>query len=147
MPHSLVCNWQHIVFSTKGRQPWLIPELQVKLWPFLTGTADRLGIHPAAINGVPDHIHLLLGISGSLAISTAVQKLKANSSRWLKERCRQFSWQEGFSSFSVSASNLPAVVDYINRQQEHHKKRNFQEELVTLLKKHNVVYDPRYILG
>jgi putative transposase len=147
MPHSLVCNWQHVVFSTKERRPCLKSDLQKKLWPYLGGIADHHGMRATAIGGVEDHVHILVAIPGPLAVSTAVQKLKANSSRWVRQSLPHFSWQEGFAAFSVSASNLQAVTSYIEGQQEHHRKRTFQEELVSMLKKHDVQYDHRYILG
>src|SRR5262245_23267391 len=121
MPHSFVCNWQHMVFSTKERRRVLTPELQTELWPYMGGIAKRHGMTPLAINGVEDHVHLLVGIPGPLAISTAVQTIKANASRWIRERKRLFSWQEGFCSFSVSSSNLATVANYIGRQAEHHR--------------------------
>jgi putative transposase len=147
MPHSLVCNWQHIVFSTKDRYRWLSPELQPELWPYMAGIVKNHGMVPLAINGIEDHVHLLIGMPGTLAISTAVQTIKANSSRWIKQQRRLFAWQEGFASFSVSSSKLPIVQRYIANQATHHKQQTFETELIAMLDKHGVKYDRRYIFG
>jgi putative transposase len=81
------------------------------------------------------------------SLSNAVRNLKANSSRWMSENGPRFSWQEGFGAFSVSSSRAPSVKHYIRNQAEHHKKRNFEEEFLLLLKKSGVDYDPQYVFG
>jgi len=96
------------------------------------------------IGGVEDHIHALIAIPSTLSISKAVQLFKGNSSKWIHETFpeqRVFEWQEGYGAFSVSVSGIPATVNYIRGQAEHHRKQTFKEELIEFLKKHNMPYD------
>lgn len=94
-----------------------------------------------------DHIHILLQVPPVLTLSKAVATIKANSSRWASEEGHKFVWQQGYGAFSVSASVIPVVVRYIQNQEEHHKKMDFEAEFVALLKKHRVEIDPKYVLG
>jgi REP element-mobilizing transposase RayT len=92
-----------------------------------------------AVGGIADHVHILLLLPPTMALSTAVQKIKANSSRWIHEQTgRRFEWQEGYAAFSVSISQTNATVDYILRQKEHHQRREFGEELAKILKRHGM---------
>jgi REP element-mobilizing transposase RayT len=101
-----------------------------------------------AINNMPDHIHLLVGLKPDVALSDLVRDVKANSSKFINEKrwmVGRFGWQEGFGAFSYSRSQLDTVIRYIQNQQKHHAKKSFQEEYVELLEKFGVVYDKRYI--
>jgi REP element-mobilizing transposase RayT len=100
-----------------------------------------------AIGGMPDHVHVLAALPADLAIAKFVNVLKSNSSKWMRERGVEFGWQKGYGAFSVSASNLDSVTEYIENQAEHHKKRGFRQEFLALLKKHLVPFDPRYVFG
>jgi REP element-mobilizing transposase RayT len=92
-----------------------------------------------AVGGMPDHVHALVSLPATMTISTAAQKLKANSSRWISEAAgMRFAWQEGYSAFSVSISQMDTVARYIQNQAEHHKKRSFDEELTRLLRLHRI---------
>jgi REP element-mobilizing transposase RayT len=146
MPHSYSCNWQHIVFSTKERRRLIRSELQSNLWPYIASVAKNHGMHPFAIGGIEDHVHILLTIPATKDIAKAVQEIKSNSSRWMREHVKLFQWQEGYGSFSVSKSSVSAVAKYIGRQGEHHRKITFEEEFIALLEKHGVEYDPKYVL-
>jgi hypothetical protein len=88
-----------------------------------------------------------LRVPPKLAVAKAVLLLKANSSKWMSERVRSFSWQEGYGAFSVSASNLDSVVRYIQNQEAHHHKISFEDEFRALLRKHGVEYDPKFVFG
>lgn len=102
------------------------------------------------VNGVEDHVHMLFVQSPSLSLADLMEKVKANSSGWMKRRwpeLRKFAWQTGYTAFSVSKSNAGLVRRYIERQEQHHRKMTFQDEVVAFLKKHEIAYDPRYILG
>jgi putative transposase len=112
---------------------------------YLGGIARNLNGRAYTIGGVTDHVHILLSLPPTLAIADAIRVIKANSSKWIREQMRRFAWQEKYAAFSVSQSNVDAVVRYIDRQEQHHRRRTFQEELVELLDKHGVQYDPRYI--
>ena len=147
MAHSYVCVHVHVVFSTKDRRP-LIPEDKHRLLAkYLAGIARNYGMKALAVGGMPDHMHILVSLAPDVSIAKAVNVLKSNSSKWMKGLSRLFAWQEGYAAFSVSASGLREVIEYINRQAEHHKKRDFAQEYFALLKKHGVEYDPAWVLG
>lgn len=145
MSHTYAQNVVHVVFSTKDRYRALDRDFRPKLWAYLTGICKKLDIYVHAIGGTEDHIHLLIQIPPVLTLSKAVATVKANSSRWAGEEGHKFAWQQGYGAFSVSASVIPAVIQYIRNQEEHHKKMDFKAEFVALLKKHSVDYDPKYV--
>jgi putative transposase len=138
MSHAHAANFVHCVFSTKERRDLIPVEVQEELYAYLIGIADNLGFKILAAGGTANHVHLLIGLPASLTLAEAVQKLKANSSRWLGS---QFEWQKGYGAFSVSPSLLETVQKYIRNQEEHHRKRSFEEEFVALLRKSGVAYD------
>jgi putative transposase len=141
MSHTHAANFVHCVFSTKERRDLIPSELREPLYAYLIGIANKLGLKILAAGGTMNHVHLLIGLPPALTLSEAMQKLKANSSRWLGENGVPFEWQKGYGSFSVSPSLLPTVQRYIRNQPEHHRKRSFEEELLALLKKSGVAYD------
>lgn len=147
MPHTYVQNAVHVVFSTKDRHKLISKELQARMWAYVAGICKKDGIFVHAIGGMEDHSHLLIQIPPTMSLSKVVNTLKSNSSRWANEQDQKFAWQEGYAAFSVSASNVPAVVRYIQNQASHHRKMNFNAELLTLLKKHGVEYDPKFVFG
>jgi len=101
-----------------------------------------------AIGGTTDHIHVLLSLPGMTSFSKAVQLIKGGSSKWINDTFptpKKFAWQEGYGAFSVSASQVPKTITYINNQKEHHRKKTFQEEFLELLTKHGIEYDQRYV--
>jgi REP element-mobilizing transposase RayT len=141
MSHTYNATFVHYVFSTKGRKETIPKELQEKLWAYLVGIANNLHIKVLAIGGTSNHIHLLVGLPPTVTVAEAVQKLKANSSRWLGEQVISFLWQDGYGAFSVSPSLLGTVQAYIRNQEEHHRKRSFEEEFRALLDKSGVAYN------
>ena len=148
MPRTYTQLLSHIVFSTKERRPTLTPELRARLFPYMGGIIRQLDGVALLINGVADHVHLLVSMPATTAPSEFVGKLKTNSSKWVHENfpeARAFAWQLGYSAFSVSVSQQKGVLDYIADQEEHHRKVSFQEELISFLKKHGVEYDERYV--
>jgi REP element-mobilizing transposase RayT len=101
-----------------------------------------------AIGGTTDHMHALLSLPGMMSFAKAVQLIKGGSSKWINDtfpRPKKFEWQEGYGAFSVSASQVPKTIAYINNQKEHHRKKTFQEEFLELLTKHGIEYDQRYV--
>ena len=141
MSQSYVSNLVHIIFSTKGRRR-LIPEIdQSRPWAYVAGIGRNHGMTVITVGGVPDHVHVLTHIPPIFGIAKAVSVLKANSSRWFNDRGNSFAWQKGYGAFSVSLSNLETVKNYIDTQEEHHRKRSFEQEFIALLKKHRVPYD------
>ncbi|MCU1304872.1 MAG: transposase IS200-family protein [Candidatus Sulfotelmatobacter sp.] len=141
MSHTHAANFVHCIFGTKGRRALIPSELQEGLYAYLIGIADNLGAKILAAGGTSNHVHLLIRLPPALTLAEVVQKLKANSSRWLGENGVPFEWQKGYGAFSVSPSLLPTVQAYIRNQAEHHKKRSFEEEFLALLKKSGVAYD------
>ena len=137
----------HMVFSTKNREPLIKSEMQEDLNSYLAGITRDIDGYPVLFNGVPDHVHGLISLPPKISVSKAAQEIKAGSSRWMHEhwKMKSFAWQSGYGAFSVSRSQVPAVAEYIRNQQEHHKKIDFKQEYVLLLKKHGVEYDERYI--
>lgn len=140
----------HLIFSTKGRQPLITPEIRTDLFAYLGGIIGEMQGTALIINGVADHVHMLIRIHPAQAVAEVARIVKTNSSRWVHEkwphnRNVRFAWQTGYAAFSVSQSNVLAVSRYIATQAEHHKKRTFQQEYIAFLKKNNVAYDERYI--
>jgi putative transposase len=139
MPHTYASIRVHVIFSTNERRRLIKPELQRRLWGYLGHTANNLNIPVLAIGGVEDHAHLGLCVPPNLKLAEIVQKLKANSSRWMNtEHVRGFEWQLGYAAFSVSISHTNALIKYINQQPEHHKRISLDEELEKILRKHGL---------
>jgi putative transposase len=149
MPQSLSVVYLHLVFSTKDRRPFLRDEiLRSETHAWLGAASRELGCPPLLVGGVEDHVHLLARQSRTISQADWIKELKRTSSVWFKERApaeREFAWQSGYGVFSVSASNIDAVRDYIARQPEHHRKWSFQDELRALLRKHGETWDERYV--
>jgi REP element-mobilizing transposase RayT len=147
MAHTHLNLLVHVVFSTKNRRDTLSDDLRPKLWKYISGIGTNHDITVLSVGGTTNHVHALLALPPEVPIAKAVQIIKANSSRWIGEQGIQFAWQEGYGAFSVSASNVGTVKDYIEHQSEHHAKRSFEDEFVAMLKKSSVEYDPQYVFG
>ena len=137
----------HCVFSTKGRKDLIPQELIPKLCKYFEGIGRNHGIPILAAGGVANHAHLLIALPPDVPIAKAVQVLKANSSRWLRERGLEFTWQEGYGAFSVSSSTRDAVEHYIEHQAEHHRKHSYEKEFETMLRKSGVTFDAMEAFG
>ena len=140
----------HIIFSTKNREPWLVPDIEERIWAFIGGIARAHKMTALQIGGVEDHIHALVTAPARIAPAQIAQYLKGDSSKWIHEEfrsLRSFGWQDGYGGFTVSKSNLREVIRYIQNQREHHRKRTFQEEYLDLLRKNDIEYDERYLWG
>ena len=138
----------HIVFSTKERRPFLDADGNERLNAYFGGMMRNMKAKLHGVNNTADHIHLAVGLHPDTSLSSFIRVVKTNSSKWIHETyesLQTFSWQEGYSAFSVSYSGMDKVIQYIENQQEHHKKLSFEEELVRLLEKHHIDYDPRYV--
>ena len=145
MAQSLVRIAVHAVFSTKERKN-LIPQNELlDVWGYLGGIARNTKVVLIIAGGMRDHAHLLFELPAKADVADIVMTFKSNSSRWMGERHRDFAWQAGYGAFSVSPSQIGTVKKYIANQAEHHKKRDFKEEFLIMLKKAGVDYDPRYI--
>ncbi len=144
MPSTFTQNFYHAVFSTKHRVNSITPDLEQRLYPFIGGIARDLRCTLMAINGMPDHAHLLIRYRADLSHSEMLQHIKGRSSKWVNESIPQpshFSWQEGFAGFTVSKSVVPAVEAYIANQKEHHKHQDYRSEVLELLRLHGIDFD------
>ena len=137
----------HIVFSTKNRAPIIHAGWRDRLHAYLGGIVRTMDGIPIVAGGVQDHVHLLATLKPVHCLSDVLRDLKKSTSVWVHNEIkeRSFAWQEGYGAFTVSRSNLPTVRRYIERQEEHHRRRSFQEEYVELLRKHGVEFDERYL--
>ena len=149
MPQSLSAVFVHLIFSTKNRAQLLTPRnLAMDTHSYLAGISSRLGCHPVLINGVEDHVHLLVRLSRTVTQADLVKELKRASTLWLREQSPDtsaFSWQAGYGIFSVSVSNLAQVRAYISSEEEHHRKVTFQEELRLFLQRHQLDWEEDYV--
>lgn len=137
----------HIVFGTKHQRPLIADDWRPRLHAYLGGAAKTLDIIPEAIGGVADHVHLLLGMRATHRLADVLRDVKRTSSAWVHETIgeKNFEWQDGYGAFTVSVSLLETVRNYIARQEEHHRKKTFQEEYLELVKRSGVEYDERYL--
>ncbi len=147
MAHSYPNILVHCVFSTKERRDIIPEHLHETLARYFVGIGRGHDIPVLSAGGTANHAHLLIALPATVPLAKAIQVLKANSSRWLSEHGFDFAWQDGYGAFSVSASNVAAVKEYIDRQAAHHRKYSFEDELVTLLRKSGVPYDPDFVFG
>jgi putative transposase len=147
MAHTFSRLHIHIIFSTKDRRKMIPKDLQPRLWAYLAGICKNHDMIALAASGTENHVHILLHLPPKLALAEAVRVLKANSSKWMGQKTKGFSWQEGYGAFSVSSSNLDQVTRYIQNQEAHHRKLSFEEEYRAILQKHGVEFDSKYLLG
>ena len=138
----------HVVFAVEGRQSLIAPGNNEELQKYIAGIVTRRKQKLLAINNMPDHLHMLVGIAPDMAVSDLVRDVKAGSSKFISEQrwvAGRFSWQEGFGAFSYSRSQLSTVIRYIENQQKHHMTKSFREEYIALLEKFGVRYEMRFI--
>lgn len=138
----------HFTFSTKNRQPWIVSEIEERVWAYLGGILKKNNLKPIRIGGIDDHVHLLLGAPPTIAPAKIAQLIKGGSSAWIHEEfpdLAAFAWQDGYGAFTVSKSAVPDVSAYIENQREHHRVRTYQEEYRALLDRHGIEYDERYL--
>jgi REP-associated tyrosine transposase len=149
MPQSLSAVYIHLVFSTKERFPFLHDtEIRQGTFAYLSGTSKNLDCPTITVGGMPDHVHILARFGRSISQAEWVKELKRVSNVWLKGQgipFSKFEWQAGYADFSVSQSNLSRVRKYINEQETHHCRFGFQDELRTLLRRHQIDFDERYL--
>ena len=137
-----------IVFAVKNRQASIANSWQEELYKYVTGIVQNKGQKMLAINGMPDHIHILIGMKPSCCLSDLVREIKKSSNSFVKEKefsKYKFEWQEGFGAFSYSHSSLDNVIGYIKNQKEHHKKRSFKEEYIDFLEKFQIEFKDEYL--
>jgi REP element-mobilizing transposase RayT len=150
MANSFISLEIHVIFSTKNRENLIDIELQRRLWPFLGGIAKQNNMVAYAIGGVENHVHILLSIPATITVSKAMQLIKAGSSKWIRDTYPEkasFTWQTGYSAYSVSKSNRDKVIHYINTQEEHHRIMTFEKEYIGYLNNSGLPYEEKYVWG
>jgi putative transposase len=148
MPHTFSNILVHIVFSTKYRKKALRGEIRAKVLAVIESTARREKCNPIAVNGVSDHVHLLLRIRPSHCISDIMRKIKANSSKWIHENhstLKTFKWQTGFSAFSIGESAAKRITEHIEDQENHHGEKHFTEELKHYCRENRIEFEEEMI--
>jgi REP element-mobilizing transposase RayT len=148
MPGTFSQIYIQIVFAVKGRQNLVQSSFESALYKYIAGIVSGKGQKPLAVNGMPDHIHILVGLKPSMAIADLVRDIKNNSTNFIYEKNwvpKKFCWQEGYGAFSYSESNYGKVIEYIKNQKQHHRQQNFRQEYSSFLKKFNVPYDEKYL--
>lgn len=137
-----------LVFAVKGRQNLISTKWKDEIYKYITGIITNQKQKLIVINGMPDHIHILVGIKPDISISDLVRDIKTNSSKFINEQKwinGKFEWQNGFGAFSYGHSQLGNVIKYIENQEEHHKTRTFKEEYIKFLKLFNIDFKNEYL--
>ena len=138
----------HIVFAVKYRQRLIDSRWEADLYKYITGIVQRRGQKMLAVNGMPDHIHIFIGMKPSCCLSDLVRDIKKTSNSFIKDNhyCKcPFEWQSGYGAFSYGHSSLSNVINYINNQKAHHKKQSFSEEYIEFMKKFQVEFNDKYL--
>jgi len=138
----------HIVFVVKRRSALIHHEWKEKLYKYITGIIQNKNQKLMVINGMPDHIHILLGLKPDCNLSDLVRDIKCNTSRWINESkflSIKFEWQTGFGAFSVGPPQLNVVINYILNQEEHHRKKSFRKELTNFLNEYEIEFNTEYL--
>ncbi len=148
MSQSLAKNLIHLVYSTKSRHLWLPASVRDRLFAYQAGIFKEWDSPALIIGGVEDHVHVLFSLSKNHPLKKIVEEVKKGSSKWMKREGTgnaDFHWQNGYAAFSVSMSSSDAVKRYIEKQEEHHRKMTYQDELRALLGRHQVEFDEQYV--
>ena len=147
MPSTYLSLHYHLVFGTKDRVPLIEAAWRLRLHEYLGGTIRGLGGFPQDDGGDAHHVHLLVGFKATRCLADVMRELKKASSVWVHDELgiSGFAWQEGYAAFTVSATAREAVRSYIAKQEDHHRVRSFREEVVEMLEKAEIAYDPKFL--
>jgi REP element-mobilizing transposase RayT len=146
MPQTLSFNLVHIIFSTKNRAPIIHDETTAALHAYLAGTARKLDCECFRVGGVADHVHLAVKLATTRTAAKFVSEMKTGSSQWMKQQgVAKFAWQRGYGLFSVGPADIAALVQYIDAQATHHRRRSFQDEMRAFFEKYHIAFDERYV--
>jgi REP element-mobilizing transposase RayT len=148
MPQSLSKLHIHLIFGTKLREPLLLRPFRERVHAYLATVLYNLDSPAQKVGGISDHVHILFRMSKNHALAEVVETVKTSSSKWIKTQSpalHAFHWQSGYGGFSVSPSDVETAVEYIDRQEEHHRVVTFQEEYRKFLQTYGVEYDERYM--
>ena len=149
-PHGqyLLTDLHQTVFAVSSRLSLVRPDFKEDLYKYITGIVRNQGQKLISINGMPDHVHILIGLKPTMALADLVREIKADSSNFInKNKCvtGKFSWQEGYGAFSYGHSQLDSIVRYIQNQEKHHSRRSFKAEYFSLLRKFDIAFDDKYV--
>lgn len=139
-----------LVFAVKFREALIQKDWKEELYKYITGIVQNNNHKLLSINGMPDHIHILIGLRPNQALSELVNQIKSNSSKWINDKhflSVRFEWQKGYGAFSYGKSQISDVINYINKQEIHHQKKSFKEEYLDFLNKFGVEYNEEYIFN
>jgi putative transposase len=139
-----------VVFAVSGRLSLIRSEYKEEIYKYITGIVRNDGHKLITINGMPDHLHILLGLKPDMALSNLVRDIKSNSSGFINEsRMAQgkFGWQEGYGAFSYGHSQLDTIIRYIQNQEQHHSRRSFRDEYLALLKRFQIAFEDKYVFN
>ena len=147
MPSTHLSLHYHIAFSTTERRAWIEPAWKDRLHAFLGGAVRTAGGVAESVGGTNDHVHLLIGLKATHRLADVLRDIKAASSNWVHQELGRpiFSWQDGYGAFTVSPSLRMTVRRYIENQEEHHRRKTFQEEYRALLERSGITFDERYL--
>jgi putative transposase len=147
MPSTHLSLHYHLIFSTKERRRLIADAWRERLHAYLGGAVRGCGGGAESVRGIADHVHLLIGLRATHRLADVLREIKASSSEWVHKDIglRSFAWQEGYAAFTVSASQLVTVKSYVERQEEHHRRRTFREEYVEFLRQSGVEFDEKYL--
>ncbi len=147
MPSTHLSLHYHLVFSTKNREPWMAPEQRDRIHEYIGGTIRGLKGIAHAVGGVSDHVHVFVGLRATHCLADVMREIKSESSGWIHKELRLpgFAWQEGYGAFTVGASQLEPVRNYVLNQEKHHQTKSFQEEYVSMLEQGLVAYNEDYL--
>jgi REP element-mobilizing transposase RayT len=147
-PGTFTQMYVQLVFAVYMKENVLSSKIRPKVFEYISGTITGMKHKSIIVNGVGDHIHILLGLSPSVSVSDTVHAIKRSSSIFINENrlvMGHFSWQEGYGAFTYSKSQIEDVYRYIENQEIHHAKRSFREEYMSILNKYDVDFDPRFL--
>ncbi len=150
MPNTFSQIYIQVVFAVQNREALIGSTWEERLYQFITGIVRNKGQKMIAINGMPDHIHLFIGLKPSCILSDLVREIKKSSNSFINENKlvqARFNWQEGYGAFSYSHSQIDAVAKYVLNQKEHHRKTTFKEEYIDFLKKFEIDFDEKYLFN
>ena len=147
MPQSLSNILVHLVFSTKNREPLIYTAIRSRLHAYIVGILDQLNAPSIRVGGVADHVHILFVLGRTNSIAEIVEEVKKSSSKWMKitGEVTEFSWQAGYGAFSIGESQVETLIQYIDNQEEHHRKISFQDEYRKFLQRYKISYDEKYV--
>jgi putative transposase len=150
MPQSLSNILVHIIFSTKLSKPFIAQAIKKELYSYMTSILKDCACSPIIIGGMEDHVHVLCKLSKTRSMSSVVEDVKKKSSKWIKNKgveCKDFYWQNGYGAFSIGKSQVNTLKEYIQTQEDHHRKKSFKEEFLEILNRYGVEYEERYLWG